>query len=555
MRMSKAFFSTLREAPAGAETAGQQLLWRAGFIRPVGSGALAYLPLGRRSLHRIEALGQAEMAAQGGQEVRLPRPVLGQGIPGSEDAALVAGLARREISSYRQLPQLVYSIDGIDAAEAAPETGAGSLLSAVSLDADEAGMALQAAAVHGAFNRVISRSGLDVLTVDGGTDGRTHLLLVPTPAGPDIALRCDACGYAAMRHAATFRKPEPPAEELQPVEKVATPHCRTIAELAAFLGVPTSRTAKAVFFVADPGSSMPLAPVPSGPSQVPPVIFALTRGDMEVDEGKLAQAVGARHLRPATEEEIRAAGAEPGYGSPVGARNCLVVVDDLVACTPNLVSGANEEGYHLRNVNSGRDYQPDVVADIVAAAAGAPCSRCGGPLRAEPGIVVASLARLGVGISERAGATFHDAEGQLHPLVMGAYQLMFDSLLAAVAEAHHDEAGLAWPAEVAPCAVHLVLLPRAGKSGPAPTEVADALYVDLEAAGVRVLYDDRTDPSPGVKFNDADLIGVPLRVTVSARSLEQGGVEVKRRGEETREIVTVEGLLASLLGDPLGQRP
>jgi prolyl-tRNA synthetase len=417
----------------------------------------------------------------------------------------------------------------------------------------------QAVAIRQALDRVIHHSGLDALSVDADAGGTAYNLLVPIPAGSEVAMRCDACGYAAMQHATSFHKPEPPGEAPQPMEKVATPHCKTIAELAAFLGVPTGRTAKAVFFVAETAASsdrpaMVLDPDSMAATESSTLVFALTRGDTEVDEAKLARAVGAGSLRPATEQEIRAAGAEPGYGSPVGVHGCVVVVDDLVARSPNLVSGANQEGYHLLNVNSGRDYRPDVVADIAAAKAGAPCSRCGSPLRAEPGMVVASGAWLGTGISEPAGATFHDAGGQLRPLAMGAYQLMLGSLLAAVAEIHHDAAGLAWPATVAPCAVHLVLLPRPGKSGPSPVEVADTLYADLEAGGARVLYDDRVDPSPGVKFNDADLIGLPLRVTVSARSLEQGGVEVKGRRDEAREVVGVEALLARVVGNSAGKK-
>ena len=251
MRMSKAFFSTLREAPAGAGTAGRQLLMRAGYLRPAGGGALAYLPLGSHSLRRLEALARAEMAGLGGQEIGLPWLAPIRGVPGYEDVVLVAELARREISSYRQLPQLLYAIDGAAGAVTAPQPAPGMLLSAVSLDADGDGMDRQAAAMRQALDRIIGRSGLDALAVDADADGVTTNLLVPTPEGPDVALRCHACGYGAMQHATSFRKPEPPVEALQPVEKVATPHCKTIAELAAFLGVPTSRTAKAVLFVAE----------------------------------------------------------------------------------------------------------------------------------------------------------------------------------------------------------------------------------------------------------------------------------------------------------------
>jgi prolyl-tRNA synthetase len=345
------------------------------------------------------------------------------------------------------------------------------------------------------------------------------------PAGEDTLLLCNQCGYSANREVATFRKPEPLVEAPLPVEKVATPHCKTIAELAAFLGIHESRTAKAVFFVAEGGK----------------VLFAITRGDMEVNETKLRQAAGVTGLRPATEEEIRAVGAEPGYGSPVGVTGALIVVDDLVAASPNLVSGANEEGYHLRNVTCGRDYTPDIVADIVAARGGEPCPTCGSPLSAERGIEVGNIFKLGTRYSQALGALYDDPQGVKQPIVMGSYGIGVGRLLATVAETHHDDYGLVWPASVTPFHVHLVLL---AKKAPQAVEVADRLYHELWAAGIEVLYDDREEPSPGVKFNDADLIGLPLRVTVSARSLEQGGVELKRRDGQERQIVPPAEVLA-----------
>jgi prolyl-tRNA synthetase len=264
---------------------------------------------------------------------------------------------------------------------------------------------------------------------------------------------------------------------------------------------------------------------------------------MEVNETKLRQAIGAGKLRPATEEEIRAVGAEPGYGSPVGVRGALVVVDELVAASPNLVSGANEEGYHLRNVNCGRDYQADVTADIVAAQGGESCPACGSALQAERGIEVGNIFKLGTRYSEALGALYDDPNGVKRPIVMGSYGIGVGRLLATVAELYHDDAGLLWPASIAPFHVHLVLL---AKKAPQAVETADRLYAELTAAGIEVLYDDREEPSPGVKFNDADLLGLPLRITVSARSLEQGGVELKRRTEVERRVVPLAELLAVL---------
>lgn len=279
-------------------------------------------------------------------------------------------------------------------------------------------------------------------------------------------------------------------------------------------------------------------------------IFAVVRGDMEVNETKLANAVGARELRPALEEEILAVGATPGYASPVGLKNVLVVVDNAIPSSPNLVAGANREGYHLRNVNYGRDYQADIVTDIASAEAGSACPHCGTAMQAERGVEVGNIFKLGTRYSETLGCTFQDQDGQSRPVVMGSYGIGSGRLLACIAEQYHDEYGLIWPISVAPYPVHLVLLRPRGSQPGSNCEInalAERLVAELEGAGIPVLYDDREE-SPGVKFNDADLIGLPIRLTVSERAQKQGGVEFKRRDRPEKSILPLEGLAAAIQG-------
>jgi prolyl-tRNA synthetase len=361
----------------------------------------------------------------------------------------------------------------------------------------------------------------------GGSMAHEYMYL--TPIGEDTLVLCDGCGYAANRQIAQFRKPSGGDEEAKAIEKVATPHATTIEALARFLEVEAARTAKAVFMVAT---------VAEGEHDVEKFVFATVRGDMEVNETKLANAVGAKTLRPAREDEIRAIGAEPGYGSPVGVHGAIVVVDDAAATSPNLVAGANEEGYHLLNVNYGRDFQCDSVTDIAAAQEADACVQCGEGLRLVGGVEVGNIFKLGTFYSEAMGCTFLDSNGTSKPVVMGSYGIGVGRLLACIAEEYNDERGLMWPITVAPFEVQLVSLAKAGENA-GTQETADTLYELLTQAGVEVLYDDR-EATPGVKFADADLIGVPLRVTVSARSLERGGVELKRRDSTETVIVPVE---------------
>ena len=290
--------------------------------------------------------------------------------------------------------------------------------------------------------------------------------------------------------------------------------------------MPNSKTAKAVFMIAT---------LPEGEKTIQRFVFAVIRGDMEVNETKLGNAVKAKELRPATEEEIRAIGAVPGYASPVGLKDALVVVDDLIPQSPNLVAGANEDGYHLQNVNYGRDFTAQIVTDLAAAQEGDGCPECGAPLRTVRGVEVGNIFKLGTRYSDAMGCTFLDKDGQIKPVIMGSYGIGFGRLLACIAEEHHDENGLVWPVSVAPYPVHLVVLPGKGEGEQVTTE-ADQLYADLQAAGVEVLYDDRPE-SPGVKFMDADLLGMPIRLTVSERARKAGGVEFKRRDQSEKRII------------------
>jgi prolyl-tRNA synthetase len=463
---------------------------------------------------------------------------------------VVADLVRKDIQSYRQLPMLVYHIQTKWRDDPRPRAGLirvreFTMLDSYSLDPDWDNLDRQYRAHYQAYFNIFNRCALPTIAVgaDVGMMGGTlaHEFMYLTPVGEDTLLLCDHCGYAANRQIARFRKPPAAAAEAPlPVEKVATPHVDTIEALANFLGVPKARTAKAVFLVAT---------LPEGEGQVDRFVFALVRGDMEVNETKLANAVKAKELRPAREDEIRAVGAVPGYASPVGLRDVLVVVDDAIEASPNLVGGANEAGFHTRNLNLGRDYTASFVADIAAAGEGDACPNCGAALRTSRGVEVGNIFKLGTRYTDALGATFLDKDGQAKPVIMGSYGIGSGRLLACIAEHHHDANGLRWPIAVAPYHVHLVLLPDA--SGQAAV-AADQLYAELQAAGVEVLYDDR-DERPGVKFKDADLIGLPLRVTVSERSLKQGGYELKRRDSDERgAIIPLEGAVERLRADVAG---
>lgn len=562
MRMSHLFGRTLREAPGDVELISHQLMLRAGMIRPLGAGIFSLLPLGWRVVRKVEQIIREEMDAIGGQEMQMPvvHPAdiwkesgryytVGPEMARFKDRndrdmvlamtheEVVAFLCRTEINSYRQLPQIVYHLQTKFRDE--PRARGGlirvrefTMKDSYSLDADEAGLDVAYRLHWKAYDRIFRRCGLKFIVVgaDVGMMGGTasHEFMAFSPNGEDTVLICPEGDYAANREVATFRREPPVREPLLPLEEVATPNTPTIEALAEFLGIPKSRTAKAVFYKASSGR----------------LVFAVIRGDLEVNETKLKKAVGEPNLLPATAEEIRAVGAEPGYGSPVGVRGAIIVADESVRDTPNLVAGANRPGYHLKHVNLGRDFQADIIADIASAEDGFPCPICGTPMRAERAIEVGNIFKLGTRYSEALGATYLDAEGKSHPIVMGSYGIGSGRVAATVVEQCHDDKGIIWPYEVAPFHVSLVSLAR--DSDDETARAAGRLYDDLRAAGVEVLYDERLDQSAGVKFADADLIGNPLRVTVSPRTVRQGQVELKGRTEAEPELVALDEAVSAI---------
>jgi prolyl-tRNA synthetase len=457
---------------------------------------------------------------------------------------VVSALVRDEIRSYRQLPVLIYHIQTKWRDDPRPRAGLirvreFTMLDSYTLDASWEGLDQQYQAHYEAYHNIYRRCGLPVVAVlsDTGMMGgqMAHEYMYLTPIGEDTLLFCDACGYSANRQVARARHEQPAAEEPLALEKIATPQTKTIADLAELLQIMPARTAKAVFQVARLLSTAAQV----GEPEREEFIFVIVRGDMEVNETKLANVLKARELRPATEAEIRATGAVPGYASPVGLKNVKVVVDELVPISPNLVAGANEEGYHLRNVNYGRDYQADVVADITAAGEGDACPNCGAPMRCSRGVEVGNIFKLGTRYSLAMGCNFNAENGESLPVIMGSYGIGVGRLLACIAEEHHDDKGLVWPAAVAPYPLHMIVL--GSKTGQPEAQAAD-LEVRLRAAGLEALVDDRPETA-GVKFMDADLIGLPLRLTVSERALKQGGVEFKRRSAEEKWVVPLENVV------------
>mgnify|MGYP000018977610 CR=1 FL=1 len=555
MRFSKLFGTTLRQA--SGDTEGYRLLLRAGMIRQHAAGVYSYLPLGWRVLHKIAQIIRQEMNAVDGQELHMPvlTPAelwqesgrwydLGPElfrlqdrhrrdfVLGMTHEETVADLARREIVSYRQLPCVVYHIQTKERDEPRPRAGLIRLREflmkdAYSFHADQADLDAYYPRMVQAYVNVFRRAGLPVQVVEadsgmmGGTGSHEFMLL--SAVGEDSLVHCAACGYAANLEAARGSKGgrvqrNGRAEATQPMEEVATPGVTTIAALIDFFGVAPEHFLKTVAYSVDEGREL---------------VMAVIRGDLAINEVKLARVLGTTDFVLASEGELQSRGTTGGYISPVGLTGIRVIADDSVQTVDEFVAGGNKVDVHLRHVRLGRDFRPDVIADIALVREGDGCPRCGQPLTLLRGIELGHTFKLGTRYSETMGVRYLDASGNERPVVMASYGIGLDRLMAAVAEHHHDERGLIWPRSIAPYQVILVGLQL---DRPEVAATAEKLYAALQAQGHEVLYDDR-DASPGVKFADADLIGIPVRVVVSSRSVEAGSAELKRRTAEQKQLL------------------
>lgn len=555
MRRSQLFGRTLREIPSEAEIPSHQLLLQAGMIRRLVVGMYSYLPLAQRALRKIENIIREEMDAIGGQEIDMPlvqpaglwqetgrwEMLEGRELAGFEDRfgrklvlamtheEAVTDLVRNQTNSYRQLPLMLYQIKLKFRDEPRPRAGLirvreFTMKDAYSFHADEADLDRCYEQMQHVYLKIFHRSGIDVVSVEsdpgmiGGAEAHEFMLIAD--AGEDRVIFCNGCDYRANADIAAMQKPQVDNGEPEPIEEVETPNQKTIEDVASYLGIEKEQTLKAVFYSTDES-----------------LIFAAIRGDIEVNETKLKKAVGASHLWFSSDEELRRYGLVPGYASPIDVKGVTVVVDDSVASTTNLVAGANKPDYHLKNMNYPRDFKADIVADISLARDGMTCVHCGGTLTEKRGIEVGNIFKLGTRYSEAMNATYLSQKGRPQLLFMGCYGIGIGRLLASIVEANHDEDGIIWPPAVAPYQIHLMYI---GK-GDEVRQRTESLYADLRAQGYEVLYDDRQE-SPGVKFKEADLLGMPLRLTISQRTLATDSVEIKRRTEREKNLVKLDEL-------------
>ncbi|GCE25524.1 proline--tRNA ligase [Dictyobacter alpinus] len=561
MRISQQLTTTLREVPRESEGVNQELLVRAGFMRQLTSGVYSFLPLGNRVIQKISTIVREEMDRAGGQEVIMPviqprdiwevkpadgGPSRAEGVDvlfqlkdrkgrnmvlGPTHEEVVTLLAKEFVRSYRDLPQLVYQIQVKLRDEPRPRGG---LLRTreflmkdlYSFDADEAGMDRSYRALSQAYSAIFNRCGLRFIVIQadsgaiGGKDSQEFIAI--TDAGEDDAVECDTCGYAANTEKAEFVRSELESESEVALEEVHTPNASSIEDLAAFLKIPAAKTMKVVCYGA--GGKMVLAAV---------------RGDLEVNEVKLTNAlrragIAASDLHLATPEELQRAGIVAGFTSPLNKdKDIFIMADTSLKSGNNFVAGANKVDYHVKNVNYPRDFRVDAWEDLASAYDGARCAVCGGTLHVVRGSELGHIFKLGTRYSVPFGATFLDAQGNEKPLLMGCYGIGIGRLMAIAVEQSHDEKGIIWPFGIAPYQLALVGLDLdKGDNG----QLAEQLYEDLQAAGVEVLFDDRIE-SAGVKFNDADLLGLPLRAVLSKRSIKNGGIELKLRSQKESRIV------------------
>lgn len=564
MRFSQAFIPTLKEAPKDATTASHVLLLRAGYVRMIGAGIYEMLPLGLRVLHKIANIVREEMDRTGAQEVLMPAllpreyfeetgrwtlygDVLlrmkdrkgGEYHLGPTHEEIITDMVRRDVKSYRQLPLNLYQVQSKFRDEPRPRAGLlrcreFTMKDAYSFDVDEAGAFKSYEIMRAAYRKIFERLGLDYRIVQadsGAIGGKTSAeFQVLAQSGEDAIVACGECEYAANVEVATTKDPEKHVGDVPAMEKVATPNKKTIEEVAAFLGVPANTTVKALFFrvIKD---DQPLSHA-----------LVFVRGDREANEVKVVNALGAREVVMGSAEEASALGIKTGYIGPQDLTTTTpveIVVDREVATGAGFVAGANEWKFHTKNVVHGRDYQARVV-DVRQVGDGDPCPNCGGALKSYRGIEGGHIFVLGTHYSAKMGCTFLDETGKEKPVVMGCYGIGVSRLVATAIEQHHDADGIRWPLAIAP--YHVVVVP-AGKEDEL-VAAAQAVYEGLRARGVEVLLDDR-DERPGVKFKDADLIGVPFRVVIGKKGLAEQKAELKARTEKDVALVP----LADVVGE------
>jgi prolyl-tRNA synthetase len=558
VRWSRYYLHTTREVPSDAEVVSHQLMVRAGMIRKVAAGIYTYLPLGWRSQRKLMAIVRREMDAAGAVELAMPavQPAelwresgrwsqYGKELLrfhdrherdfcfGPTHEEVITDTVRRDLRSYRQLPATLYQIQTKFRDEIRPRFGLMRgreflMKDAYSFHADLESLDLTYRDMHDAYRRIFEACDLDYTVVEADTGAiggsSSHEFMVVAETGESAVVRCPKCGYAAnVEKAETSGLAPPPPEPERPAEEVSTPGAHTVEQVTALLGVGPERLVKTLIY--DVGDRL---------------VAVAVRGDRAVNEVKLGNFLGSPEvLALAGEEKVRAAtGAPVGFAGPVGLpQEVRLIADRSAAAVEGFVAGANKADAHLVGLRWSRDAQPEAVADLLEVTGGDPCPRCDGTLELFRGIETGHIFKLGTKYSEAMSCVFADESGEDRPMIMGCYGLGIGRTVAAAIEQNHDEHGIVWPLPLAPFQALLIAL-NAVKDE-AVRAAADALYGGLDDAGVEVLYDDR-DERPGVKFNDADLIGIPIRITVGAKSLAEGKVELSLRRDREKTLLSPE---------------
>ncbi len=558
MRFTRMFLPTLREVPAEAEIVSHQLMLRAGLMRKLASGIYSFLPLGLRTFKKIEQIIREEMDAAGAQELLMSALLPAESYRdsgrwevfgpemfrlkdrnhrdfclGPTHEEIFTETVKSSVRSYRGLPLILYQIQTKYRDERRPRFGVMRsrefvMKDAYSFDRDQAGLDLSYKKMDEAYRHIFDRLKLDyrVVEADSGAMGGSgsQEFMVTSDIGEAVIVYCDACGYSANDEKAACLPPSASKEAEKPVEKIATPDVRTIDELTAFLCCDPSKFAKTLIFKADHT-----------------LVATMVRGDRELNEVKLANVLGCSELVMADSESVSAiTHAEVGFAGPIGLK-IRIIADHEVASAKNLIVGANETGYHLLNVNLGRDFQAE-IHDIRHITEQDPCPCCGQRLNMTRGIEVGHIFKLGEKYSKALNCNYLDEEGNERPMVMGCYGIGLNRSMAAIIEQNHDENGIIWPMAVAP--YHVVIVP-VNVLDEKVMEISEMLYEKLQEAKVEVILDDRNERA-GVKFKDADLMGIPLRITVGKKAAD-GLVELKERKTKEVQELGVEEALKSVM--------